>query len=85
MDKELNYQKNVEFFADMNIDYTPYNNDRQFNLKFLDGETVAFYPTTNKWVHRGKSYKGDAEKLWDWIGEMEETNRLTESAERGGR
>jgi hypothetical protein len=70
--KRLNLNKNTVFMEEMNIEYVSMNGGTQFNLVIADGRTVAFYPTTNKWVCDGKTYYGDAEKMWDWVGMSEE-------------
>jgi hypothetical protein len=70
----LNFRKNLAFMVETNIDYVPMNNQTQFNLVLKNGETVAFYPSTNKWVHNSKVYYGNAEKMWDWVGMMDEAD-----------
>lgn len=69
--KKLNLQQNLEFLNSTNVEYEVYNHGNQLNLRF-GRETVAFYPSTNKWVWRSKTHYGDAKALWDWIGKQEE-------------
>jgi hypothetical protein len=70
-EKQQNLDANIYILNFNEIKYIELNNGLQFNIKFKnDKETVAFYPTTNKWVHRSKVYYGDADKIIEWLEEQ---------------
>ena len=59
-------QENAERLVEMGIEFKVYNNGYQFNIDTEKG-IISFYPTTNKWVLKGKTYKGDADRLIAFI------------------
>jgi hypothetical protein len=60
--KAANLKKNMDYLNSTSLDYKVFNQGRQLNFEYRDG-VVAFYPTTNKWVFKGKTYHGDAREL----------------------
>jgi hypothetical protein len=69
--KEGNMIKNLEYLNSVNANYEVFNGGYQLNFYCSFG-TVAFYPSTNKWVVNGKVYYGTAKNLIGWIKNREE-------------
>jgi hypothetical protein len=81
--KEEHRLRNIKFLDETNIPYTKCT-DYHLKVPFGNGKVADFYPSTNKWVVGTTTFLGDAEKLWNWIGEIEEENaeRLIEPEEK---
>lgn len=47
--------------------YRVFNNGVQINLYVEGIDLIVFYPSTNKWRYRNKTFRGSALKLLDWI------------------
>ena len=68
--KDTNMKRNLDYLNFIEADYEVYNHGYQLNFKTPLG-VIAFYPSTNKWVLKGKTYFGTAKNLVNWI-----TNQL---------
>jgi hypothetical protein len=69
--KASNLKKNMDYLNATSLDYKVFNQGRQLNFEYRDG-VVAFYPTTNKLVFKGKTYHGDARELVRFLKERSE-------------
>jgi hypothetical protein len=61
-----NIQRNMNYLNSIEADYEVYNNGYQLNFKTFLG-IISFYPSTNKWVVKGKTYYGTAKDLVNWV------------------
>ena len=68
--KERNLSKNMGFLNSKRIDYEVFNQGYHVRVFSPFGKyelKVEFYPSTNKWVFRGKTYHGTAKHLYNWF------------------
>ena len=72
--KGISLQKNMDFLNSIEADYEVFNNGYQLNFILADGNTVSFYPSTNKWVLLGKSFFGTAENFMNWMKKQNKEN-----------
>lgn len=64
--KENNLESNMKYLNDIEADYEVHNKGYQLNFETHLG-TIAFYPSTNKWVLNSKTYYGNAQNLVNWV------------------
>ena len=71
--KSHNLTKNLEYLNEISADYEVFNYGYQLNFKTSFG-TVAFYPSTNRWVFEDKVTYGTAQSFVNWIKNKEKDN-----------
>lgn len=57
---------NMNFLNKNKCDYEVYNNGYQLNFNTKLG-IISFYPSTNRWVLKGKTYYGNASGFIKWL------------------
>ena len=62
-----NLKRNLDYLNSIDSDYDVFNNGYQLNFVIDDGSTIAFYPSTNRWVYDTETYYGGAKKLIKWM------------------
>jgi len=75
--KQGNMKANLDYLNEHDVDYVPHNNGYQLNIEHPKHGVVSFYPSTNKWVFRGKldargvqryrTFHGNAEEFVKWL------------------
>jgi len=65
-ERESRLESNMRYLNKIEADYEVYNAGYQLNFKVSFG-TIAFYPSTNRWVLNGKTHYGNAEDLVNWV------------------
>ena len=71
-EKEMRMKVNLAAINISGIDYTPNNNGYQLNFYLDELPAISFYPSTNKWVMLGRSYRGNAESFLKWLKKIRE-------------